>query len=71
MVLTPHDPVAWLAVRRSGRSVLAVEVLRRAHGPDRQTVLLDSAADIAPRSLRRRGDRVHRTRAGIRRSASM
>ena len=71
MVLTPRGRVAWLAVRRRGGSVLGAEVLRRAHGPDRQTVLLDSSADIDPRSLRRRGDRVLWTRAGVRQSASM
>jgi hypothetical protein len=71
MVLTPRGRVAWLSVRRSRGAIVAVEVLRRAHGPDRRTVLLDRAADIDPRSLRRRGDRVLWTRAGATQSASM
>jgi hypothetical protein len=71
MVVTARGRVAWLAVRRAGGSILRVEVLRRAHGRDRLTVLLDSAADIDPRSLRRRGDRVLWTRAGVTRSAAM
>ena len=71
MAVTPRGRVAWLAARRTGRSIVAVEVLRRAHGPDRQTVLLDSAPDIDPRSLRRRGDRLYWTRAGRTQWASM
>ena len=71
MVLTPRGRVAWLAVRRSRGAIIAVEVLRRAHGPGRRTLLLDSATDIDPRSLRRRGDRVLWTRAGVTQSASM
>lgn len=71
MVVTPRGRVAWLALRRTGSTALTVEIRRRAHGPDRQSVLLDSSADIDPRSLRRRGDRVYWTKAGIERSASM
>jgi hypothetical protein len=71
MVVTPRGRVAWLALRRTGTSVLEVEVRRRAHGPDRQSVLLDSSRDVDPRSLRRRGERVYWTKAGTERSASM
>jgi hypothetical protein len=71
MAVTPRGRVAWLALRRTGSSALTVEIRRRAHGPDRQSVLLDSSAGIDPRSLRRRGDRVYWTNAGIERSASM
>ncbi len=71
MLVTPRGRVAWLAVRRSGLTVIGVEVRRRAHGPDRHSVLLDSSPSIDPRSLRRRGDRVYWTKAGVLRSASM
>jgi hypothetical protein len=70
MVLTPRGRLAWLALRR-GTTTLAVQVRRRAHGPDRQSVLLDSAADIDSRSLRRRGGRVFWTKASGEQSASM
>lgn len=71
MVLTRRGRVAWVAVRRSGQSVIAVEVRRRAHGPDRQSVLLDSSTEIDPRSLRRRGDRVFWSKRGVPQSALM
>lgn len=71
MAVTPRGRVAWLAVRRSGLRVLTVEVLRRAHGPNRRAVLLDRGTDIDPRSLRRRGGRIIWKRAGVRHSASM
>jgi hypothetical protein len=71
MVVTPRGRVAWLALRRTGLHTLAIEVSRRAHGPDRQSVLLDSGTGIDPRSLRRQGGRVVWTNAGATRAASM
>jgi hypothetical protein len=71
MVVTPRGRVAWLALRRTGLHTLAIEVRRRAHGPDRHSALLDSGTGIDPRSLRRRGGRVVWTNAGATRSASM
>ncbi|MEA2224599.1 MAG: hypothetical protein QOH83_2975, partial [Solirubrobacteraceae bacterium] len=71
MVVTPRGRVAWLALRRTGLQTLAIEVRRRAHGPDRHSALLDSGTGIDPRSLRRRGGRVVWTNAGARHSASM
>lgn len=71
IVVSPKGRLAWLAVRRAGTTVLNVEVRRRAHGPDRQSVLLDSGADIDPRSLMRDGGRVVWVKAGAVRSASM
>jgi len=71
IVVTPRGRVAWLALRRTGLQTLAIEIRRRAHGPDRQSVLLDSGTGIDRRSLRRRGGRVVWTNAGVKRSASM
>ena len=74
MVLTPRGRLAWLAVRVTGgrgSAPVAAEVRRRAHGPDRESVLVDSGTGIDPRSLRRRGGRATWVKDGARRSASM
>ena len=71
MVVTPRGRMAWVAVRIARGVVVAAEVRRRAHGPDRRSVLLDSGSDIDPRSLRRHGSRVSWVKGGVARSAAL
>jgi hypothetical protein len=71
MVLTPRGRMAWLAVRLARGGIVAAEVRRRAHGPDRHSIVIDSGSDVDPRSLRRHGSRVSWVKGGVARSAEL
>jgi hypothetical protein len=73
IAVTADGAVAWSASRRIAPqpAASAVEIRRRQRGTRNRALLLDSGTDIDPDSLRRRGDTIAWTKAGVRRSARL
>lgn len=73
IAVTADGAVAWSASRRVAPqpAASAVEIRRRRRASSSRAVLLDSGSDVDPDSLRRRGDTITWTKAGVRRSARL
>lgn len=73
IAVTADGALAWSASRRIAPQPAAssVEIRRRRRGTNDRAVLLDSGTDVDPDSLRRRGDTITWTKAGVRRSAPL
>jgi hypothetical protein len=70
IVVASDGALAWTATRSAGGVTSVVEVRRRMRGSASASILLDSATDIDPGSLRKRGRTLSWTKAGVRRTAT-